>query len=82
MIVMGRSTWAKKALSPAHSQFIPGSPSGDVRTLFFGHSPWQVKRKRHSRQVFGNVSDFLRPKARCRSEDTSSAIGVSRMFPS
>ena len=81
MIFIGRSTWAKKALSPLHSQFNPGSPSDVVSTRFFGHSPWQVKRKGQSRQYLGSDSDFARPNDRCFSEETSPDRGVWLMFP-
>ena len=41
---IGRSVCAKNALSPAHSQLSPGSPSGVSRMRFLGHSPLQANR--------------------------------------
>jgi hypothetical protein len=61
---MGRSVCAKNASNPAQSRFSPDSPSGVFKTRFFGHSPWQVKSRLHSRHARGSAADLACPQAR------------------
>ncbi|MCK7468678.1 MAG: 1-acyl-sn-glycerol-3-phosphate acyltransferase [Desulfosudis oleivorans] len=83
IVRIGRSVWAKKALSPAQSQLSPGSPSGVVQEPVLGALAVAGEEELALAAEPRQRSPLGPAEARCCfAEATRSSASVSRMLPS